>query len=523
MTHAHRLPRWARSIAIVAATLLAAAVVVVSTSADAQEGEEPAAPEEETAAVEAVVVPLTPADRFTTLDWELSVDGVTQFTSLDRFGYDEVRVDITLRNIGQNALPYRLDGFATDPLYPDLAIVDAVGEVWPYGWSESLESALPQAWLRSIDPGLTASWTIGFEVPSVHAADLHLLVAAGEVVADFDLTVPAPGQAWESPDVESFDVGDTIPWDEGSEVVVAGAGNLVCGDPDEQLVTHIFALGMEVTNLTTTDVLWPATRLPTPTGVASWDDGTTGHSIFETFWGDREVLQRFNSDAVIVPPADDPYRRALIFAAPRDGRFDDVAASPDEVVLNRPDGSAVLVELDGADDIPMNALLCDLGADNGPIPYAFGPGPSFSAALDDGLLDQAAINELAEAVVIAQIYLAANDDFVGVTAEDLAALSNGITWVVGLESVGVNVIAVDVKLPETEEAPVTVVLSTLSATDTYFCAEIGPGTDSGTLSAGSLEDAIEVCLAPPPEEEEPTVEVTVQIPTGGGEPVIVGS
>ncbi|MDH3730363.1 MAG: hypothetical protein OES13_04460 [Acidimicrobiia bacterium] len=481
---------------------LATAAAVTLTLAPALAQSEGAAPDGatavETAALPAMLMQLSRSDSLVTGTWEMTVGDVFAAASPVRSGYSEVRIGLNMKNVGDADAGYRVDGFFTDPAYPRLAIVDGRGRDHRLLPEHSTRALLPGSTLSAVPPGMTARWTVGFQVPTARVDDLELTVTGVDGSGSFDLGSAAAATMTAAPAATpAVSIGDEINWGDELSVSAFDHGSLVCGEPNTQLATQIIAVGFEVGNRTATDVDWPGVRFPENLAIAQWADGTSARMAFETFVGDFDPLLKWAEDAVRIPAGGDgaeTHKRAMLFAAPRDARLaaGNVSDAPIGIWL-RPQGTdPVWLELDGPGTLAMTPSLCDEGNFNFTIPFAFGPGADFVVGLADVAPDPvdqdlAARQMLSEALVVAGNFRVNNGgSYDGMTAGGLAALWNGLSYSNGF--VG-TVGSVGVSTVQTEAGDIFGILVTESASGQFFCMADGPTgvTTQGAPSLAELE------------------------------------
>ncbi|MEE8330738.1 MAG: hypothetical protein V3R84_03120 [Acidimicrobiia bacterium] len=509
-----------RRVSPLLALATAAAFTLALAPAQAQSGD---APSEETTAVATAAAPaallqIARSDTLTTGTWDMAVGDVFAAISPIRRGYTEVRIGLNMTNIGDTDAGYRIDGFFTDPTYPRLSLIDANGTKYRLLPVHSTRGLLPGSTLSTVPSGMTARWTVGFQVPTAYASDLELAVAGTEGSVAFDLSSAAGGATTEQPaNMLAVSIGDEIPWGDALSVSAFDHGSLVCGDPNTQLAAQIVAVGFEVGNRTLSDADWPGVRFPENLAIAQWADGGSARMAFETFAGDFDPLLKWAEDAVRIPAggdgvsASDTYKRAMLFAVPRDARLGDntVDDAPIGIWLQPEGTDAVWLELDGAGTLAISPTLCDEGNFSFAIPHSFSPGTDFVVGLSDPAPDPtaqdfAATQLLNEALVVAGNFRASHgDSYAGMTAGGLAELWNGVTYDNGfVGSVGTVGVTTDVL----ESGEVLGILVTESASGTFFCLADAGGTVISQF-AGSLAELEELCgPTPDPVEEAPAEE-----------------
>ncbi len=497
-----------RSLIAVLATILATSLALVATSggsAVAQSDDDGATEASDDIAAPLVALGLGEALTFGNL--EIVVDDVLVEPSPTAAAVTEVRLGVTVRNAGTTPVLFRDTAFSDHPEFPRLVLFDADGFAHRYVLTNTPHSAMPGSTLLTIPPGLTARWTVGFAISTAAAENLILVasfdrdgvLAAGAWTLESD---PAPA-TWAPPGgVPTVGLNTAFPWGDMT-VAATEFGILLCGDPDVQYATHVLAVGFGIQNATSFSALWPGVSYPASAAYAHWADGASARVSTETFIGARDSLVKHSADNVIVPPSslEDVHERALLFAAPRDGRLVDAAAAPQGVLLNRPDGTSLWLELEGEPTLPMNPALCDNGVFPFPIPYAFSGSTRYdvgaTVAIDDATpqeQDAAADKLLTQAQIVAGTVFAETGDFTVVTEADLEAL-----WPIDFEP-DLAKAAVDVVAFEALDE-ITIGLLTESESGAFMCRIAEAGGDTTTSSFEKIEDAIEACAIP---EEEVT-------------------
>jgi hypothetical protein len=508
------------------ATLLAlatAAATLVLTPALAQSEDE--APSTTAATDDIAAPPLTElarSDTFVTGTWELAVDQVFSAPSPIRHGYTEVRVGVTMKNRGDVAAEYRSDGFFGGAEYPRLGMTDGAGNAGALLGSQSVRAVLPGSMLSTVPPGLTARWTVGFQVPTAYADNLTLDVHGADAGAAFDLSSSAAQAAVEAPEgIETVAFGDHIDWGDDFVISAFDSGSLVCGDPNRQLAMQIVAVGFEVGNKTALDADWPGVRFPDDVAIAVWPDGASARFSFETYAGDFDPLFKWSGDATRVPAGGDgdapstTYRRAMIFGVPRDGRLVNADTGPMGLWLQPPgSASALWLDLPASGGLAIGPTLCDEGNLSFAIPFSFGPGVEYAvgplpAAADPAAQDAAAKKLLAEVLVTAGNYKAANgDSYEGMTAGALAAMWDRVALQAGFVA-EVGQVGVSTSVDEAGET--TAILVTQSAGGDYICMTDGP---AGFVQAqeSTLEDITEACVPAVADTTADTTTTTTTVP-----------
>lgn len=303
-------------------------------------------------------------ERYGLEGWELEVQNVFIEESPDRFGYDEVRVAVAYRTIGE-VVPYRFDSLTGAPGFPELQLRDGAGHVWEIPVTNPGANLYPGSAITTLD-GVPAHWTIGFDVPTP-ATDRMAVEAVwlGNVVASWDLnSAPATLAGWTAP-ATAFpsEFGDPISWSGNLEVVPTGHGILACGNPERERVTTAYVVTATLENLGDRDVYFPDVRYPDVPAFAVWTDGSSARYSVEGGYFDDDLgiepdpLDARNREQVIIPPrtASD---RAWAFYLPRDSRLTDVEELPAWLLLQPPSGEPLWIDLAGIDATELDDTFC---------------------------------------------------------------------------------------------------------------------------------------------------------------------
>lgn len=444
--------------------------------------------------VPAAVVPVN--GRIMGTGWDLEVSGLFTGPSPDRYAYTEVRLAVVVRNTSGQPIPFSSAAFRDDAGYPQLALRDASGSSHPYRIRRPQYEAVPASTLIDIPPGMTARWTIGFQVPTVDADPLRLVVtdpASGDTT-EVDLTTAQDPATWPPPpQATSLNLGEELAWGD-LNVTPLGFGTRVCGDPTFEHVVQVVAVAVEVVNTASVDRVWPGTRFPEVPAVASWQDGASARFIRDTFVGTDPGLHRWADDAVVIPPRGVVASRALVFAVPRDGRMGTVSSSPRGIYLTPPDSSPAWLALEGDGSLELGPAYCDTGLFDFAIPYAFAPGESYlvgpaGVRVDPASADIEARQTLTSALVVLGGYAQAQGSYLGVDATLLEAIWGGVDFTNGFTAGGVGFVGVEA------DGSQAAVISTRSASGTWFC--VRDDLESESTSFGDATDLSElqsVCL-----------------------------
>ncbi len=506
--------------ALTVGALVAVAGVAPATSqllAQAEE-EQPAETEEQQPLVPAPVE-LDLGERFTSILFDLEAQSIFRASHPELEEKTEVRIAVAMRNNTDLSFALNDTVFVSSPNYPRFVLVDAAGVERPLSGVRMQHTSVGQYDLRELAPGMTARWTIGFQVPTDASGDLELVARdiQGNGLAVWDLEDRGMRAGWAPPArVEAIGFGEPILWDdEGLEATAIEHGSLLCGNPNVEYVTHIFALKFEVGNRNfAEDLLWPGSTFPETAAIAQWSDGAAAAVTSETFAAPEELLRKIFTDQINVPSTEEPdYGRALLFGVPRDGRLGSVADSPDGVLLNLPDGSRRWLDITGPATLAMNPALCDVDFFDFPIPYAFAPSLGFDVAAvplpdDPVVLDREARELLTQALVNASVYHRNNGTYAGVSSSALEAIWGAVDFTNDERRAKPGVVAWDVPIEDRERQQI--VLTTRSGTGTYFCAinDADPDAGGNETRYGEGETLDEILAAC-----EPIVET---VPTDGG-------
>ncbi len=507
-------------IAALAATSLVIAVVAPTTFA--QESDDPDAVEEVTEETvpgpPPVAVNLRLGERFSSAAYDLEAQSLFTAPNRDREEKTEVRVAFALRNNLETPLGFSDSSFAADPAYPRLVLVDGMDLERRLTLIDMPAHSVGQSDVRHIQGGMTARWTIGFTVPTDATGELSLVArdSAGNDMAIWNLLESLPRGPWEPPPLsEPISLGDTIDWTgEGLEVTPLDFGTEVCGDPDVEYVTQIFALRFAVGNRKfVTDALWPAAGFPDMAAVARWADGASAAEVLETYSGTPLPFERLFADQAVIPSTIEPdYQRVLLFGVPRDGRLGSVDDVPDGVLLNVPGGPSRWLDLSGPGTLPVDPGLCFDGF------FDFVPGLAFSPSVPFDVADvplpaevaadqdEAAEALIGRALIASAEYYQANGTYVGMTSTALEATGVGVDFTNDLDLLVPGVVAWDALDAD------LIVLITESESGLFFCA----GSEAlGPTIFTSGEDALETatnCVIqealpePEPPAEDPAPE-----------------
>ena len=462
-------------------------------------------------------VPVLPLGaRYTTPAWDIEAQAAFAAASPSRVGWTEVRVSVALGNNGPSPLRFSETAFVDGDGYPRLVLTDSADFARPLRLTRPHHTSVPGSNLITIPTGLTARWTVGFQVPTDATEELILVArdAAGTPLAAWDLTVAQAPVDWEPPaGLEVVLAGETIPWTPVIAAIPGDYGTLVCGDPLVEHITQVFVLEMNVTNLSLADdMLWPGPRYPATAAVAQWPDGGTAAGWIETYIGNFDPLYKPWFDSVFLPPSEGTvYKRGLVFAVPRDGRMGPVDDVPQGVQLNLPDGTAVWLELAEEDaTLPVSPQFCDDGFIEPPVPFAYAPsvpylvGPAGPPPPTIEELDTAARELLGEALTVtARYHSSSGGTFQGISVAALQSIWPAVTFATGSSAADVGVVGFDVIT--TDE----IVLVTESASGLFLC--VGAEIDL-PLVFGEGETAAEAALNCTVEEQEPPAETTTTVP-----------
>lgn len=384
--------------------------------------------------ITAPVAELTLGEVYAGSGYSMTIHRAFTEPSPDRVGYTEVRASLSLLNTSDVPILFSDAIFVGGNGYPDIALRDDTGDTHTLDiWRPQYGSA-PGADIISIMPGLSARWTIGFQVPT-GAIDELSIEASNEdsVLASWDLYSSEQPIAWEAPNATTVAMGNSFAYDDGVNLTATAIGTLVCGTPSIETVAHIVTVTFAVDNTTHADYRWPASMSPDPTFILQWADGSAAAASVETFTGAQETLPRWSASGAFIPPhwkGD----RALVFSAPRDGRMVTISDGPAGVYIDTPLGDQVWVDLTGAPDtVNVSPQFCDLGFQGAPVPYAFAPAAKFLVRGEDPVilnatLDAQARQLITEALAAAGLLYNVRGDFEGITSDDLKVFAPNLTF-----------------------------------------------------------------------------------------------
>ena len=418
----------------------------------------------------------------------------------------ELRIPVILENTSPVAAPADLSALGG----LTFSVRDIAGNIHSLDTARPQRGAQPNHSLRTLEPGMAARWTLGFQVPSTMASGLTLELHFGpEIVASWSVddlprsitaTTTAAGRG------STVTLGREFDWAPEVAATALEVGSLVCGDPAIETVTQIVAVAFEVTNSGAGEVRWPGYVHRDGASMAQWADGTAADMSMETYVGNSETLPRVSTSAVRIP-ATVTGRRAMVFAAPRDGRFTDTASLPAGVSL-RTDNGPVWLDLAGAKaTLPMSPAFCDLGFFGGPVPYSYSPSGKYQVggeapAADTAVLDKAAQSALTEALSGAALYYDSHgQSFQDLSGEELVARAPGLSFVghdVGDDLAGAAGTVYFASRPDDNQFLYVV---TRSASGRWFCAGITPHRSVLAGDGMDLSKVSDLCY-PEVEEEE---------------------
>jgi len=445
--------------------------------------------DETAAAVAPVAMPVTPLAGFA-------------MASPSQPWITELRVPVILENTSPLAAPADLSALGGLMF----SVRDTAGNIHGLDTARPERGAQPNHSLRTLEPGMSARWTLGFQVPTTMASGLILELHFGpEVVASWpidDLPRLATAGTAAAGTGSAVTLGQEFEWAPDVAATAVELGALVCGDPAIETVTQIVAVAFEVENTTATEVRWPGYVHRDGASMAQWADGTAADMSMETYVGDAETLPRVSTSAVRIPVAVRA-QRAMVFAAPRDGRFTNTATLPDGVWLRTGNGD-VWLDLSGAKaSLPMSPAFCDLGFFGAPVPFSYTPAGKFQVggeppAADIAVLDITAQQLITEALAGAALYYDSHgQSFQNVTGDELVARAPRLTFVghdVGDE---LNGDIGSVYFATRADDDKFLYIITRSASGRWFCSGINPhrsavsgdGMDLSEVSAMCYPDA----------------------------------
>lgn len=402
----------------------------------------------------------------------------------------ELRIPMILENT--SPLPAPADLSALGGLV--FSVRDTAGNIHGLDTARPSRGAQPIHSLDTLEPRMTARWTLGFQVPTTMATGLILELHFGpEVVASWPVDdLPRSNAAANAVlDAESaVTLGQGFSWAPDVAVKALEVGSLVCGDPAIETVTQVVAVAFEVANTSPTEVRWPGYVHRDGASMAQWADGTAADMSMETYVGDAETLPRVSTSAVRIPSTVTS-ARAMVFAAPRDGRFTNPTTLPAGIAL-RTDNGPVWLDLSGAEaSLSMSPAFCDLGFFGAPLPYSYSPNGKFQVGGEAPVANAEALDRAAEGVITEALAGAAlhydshGQSFRDLSGADLAALVPGLIFVdheVGDDLAGEPDNVYFASPPDDDQF---LYLVTRSQSGRWFCAGITPHTS--VLSGDGLD------------------------------------
>lgn len=438
-------------------------------------------------------------EAFTGPGYELIAQASFSEVVPNRPGFSQILVGVILKNTSTVQYAYNDLGFPTLPGRPEL-IVRAGNGVYPIDLLDPVVGARPGSDVTVVNPGMTVRWTYGYQVPTSALGDPELELHSDEgLLASWDLTAQPVNVGFAPVDSDLVAIGDEIAWDEKVRVSATSYGSLVCGDPTIEPVAHIIAVVVEVTNTNETEYLWPGVSTPQTPAIAQWSDGSAGRFVLDTYVGDQEVLNKPDAATTAFPPST-TLERAFLMAAPRDGRFVDLARQPLGIWLYPPNGEArFLVLSEVAPTLGIDPAFCDLGFLGAPIPYAFGPSPRFVYGGEGPFVSAAEQDTQAEllisnALAAGGAYYDANGfTLAGVTSEDLSQYGPNIEW--QEHTAGSPVATAVGEVYWDEVSPDEFFVMTESTSGTWFCADTIAHLNTVSGDGASAAEAGELCLA----------------------------
>ncbi len=354
------------------------------------------APEDEPVVVAARQ--LTLGQVFSSPFYEIGASGLVVEPSPVVGGISEVRLSFAYHNMSPLPVVNWTPGIET-PGFPELVLRDGNGDTHAIDLGHPGRAALAGSTVDEILPGSAARWTLGFQVPTAAAAGMSLVALDGGVpLAEWALTDSTARITFSPPDLPVVALDQPLEWLPGLEVTPRATGSLVCGDPAIESVAHVFAVTFDVRNTTSSEVRWPGYVHRDPAPIAQWADGSGATMSLETFWGDRETLPRVSGHAVLMPALTSA-TRALVFAAPRDGRFTDVRRTPSGVRIPTAAGEMWLDLSAVTPSIGIDPAMCDLGGAGAPIPFAFAPGSKYQVGGESFIASRAERDEAARSLL----------------------------------------------------------------------------------------------------------------------------
>ncbi len=418
----------------------------------------------------------------------------------------ELRIPVVLENTSPVSVPADLSALGL----LSFSVRDKSGNLYGMDRARPQRGAQPNHALSAIEPDMTARWVLGFQVPTARATDLALDLHFGpEVVATWRVdelprSIAAATASHDSGNAVTL--GEGFDWAPDVSAKALEVGSLVCGDPTIETVTQIVTVAFEVTNDGSAEMRWPGYVHRDGASVAQWADGTAAEMSMETYVGEAETLPRVSTSAVRIP-ATVASERAMVFAAPRDGRFTNTATLPTGVFLRTGNGE-VWLNLSGAKaTLTMSPAFCDIGFFGAPIPYSFSPGNKFEVGgetptSDGATLDIAAQKVITEALAGAALhYDSHGQSFLNLTGDDLVERAPRLTFIghdVGDELSGEPGTVYFASKADDDKFLYVV---TRSASGRWFCAGITPHQLAVAGDGMDLSKVADMCY-PQVEEED---------------------
>ncbi len=418
----------------------------------------------------------------------------------------ELRIPVILENTSPESAPADLSALGG----LTFSVRDTADNIHNLDTARPQRGAQPNHSLRTLEPGMTARWTLGFQVPTTMASGLTLElhfgpdIVASWIVDDLPRSITAATAAADSG--AAVTIGQEFDWAPDVAAKALEVGSLVCGDPAIETVTQIVAVAFEVDNDGAAEVRWPGYVHRDGASMAQWSDGTAADMSMETYVGDSETLPRVSTSAVRIPSTVSS-TRALIFAAPRDGRFTNTATLPAGVWLRTGNGTVWLDLVRATATLPMSPAFCDLGFFGAPVPYSYSPSGKYQVggeapSVDLAVLDTGAQGLMTEALAGAALYYDSHgQSFENLTGDDLVGRAPAITFVahdVGDDLAGDPGTVYFASRPDDDDFLYVV---TRSASGRWFCAGITPHRSVLSGDGMDLSKISDICY-PEVEEDE---------------------
>lgn len=333
---------------------------------------------------------LTLGERFEAPAWALEVQNAFVVPSPIRARYSEVRATVAFRNLSGATMIFGRAALGDRrAAYPQLQARDAAEVIHPLPLLRPDETSVPGSNLNDLPHGVTARWTVGFQVPTIYSGTLFIeaLDTDGNVIASWNVRSPAePLAGWGAPEgMTTMAMGSAIQWTDELQATPVGFGTILCGNPALEHAVLVFGLRVSVQNVSHTDALWTGIKYPRVPAIALWGDGASAHFVYETSFVDPDPLDRHSFEEVVIPPhldadgegiAAPPEDRGMLFSVPRDGRLGAAEVPPQAVVFYPPEGDPLWMPVTGAPTVAVSGEVCD-DYDDPPVYF-----PAFTPSID---------------------------------------------------------------------------------------------------------------------------------------------